>query len=58
MAFYRFYWIGVDGHIKRAEDVECYSDHVAEIVAAERKGSFPAIEIWLGARKIARIGAS
>ena len=56
MPIYRFYWIGPDGHIKAAENVECASDEEAITVAASRKGGFPAIEIWLGTRCVLRIG--
>ncbi len=53
---YRLYWIGADGHIKWGEFVECASDEEAQTVAIARKGAYPAMEVWLGTRRVARIG--
>lgn len=57
MARYRFYWIGTDGHIKGADIVECSSDDEARTVAIDRKGKFPAVEVWLDGRFVVRVGA-
>jgi len=55
MAFYRIYWIGDDGRIKRGEDTECASDAEAQRVALERIGSYAAIEVWEAGRRVARV---
>lgn len=55
---YRLYWIGADGHIKWGEFVECASDEEARTVAIARKGDYPAMEVWLGTRRVVRIGTT
>ncbi len=57
MGEYRFYWIGPDGLVKRADNVECASDAEANRIAAEYKVAAPAIEVWQGARRVLRLGA-
>ncbi len=57
MIDYRLYWIGDDGHSKRAENVECASDEEARMAAIDRRGSSVAVEVWSGQRFVARIGA-
>jgi hypothetical protein len=55
MPLYRIYWIGGDGHIKAAENVECASHEEAQTKALKVIGSYPAVEVWLGANRIARV---
>ena len=57
MALYRLYWIGRDGHIWAAQNVDCADDEQAKAYAADRLGEFTAIEVWLGARRVTRIDA-
>jgi hypothetical protein len=57
MTLYRFYWIGRDGHIWAAQNVDCASDEAAEATAAGRLGSFSAVEVWLLDRRVVRIDA-
>ena len=57
MSDYRLYWIGDDGHINLAENVECTSDEEARMAAIDRRGSFVAVVVWSGQRFVARIGA-
>jgi hypothetical protein len=57
MVLYRFYWIGRDGHIWAAQNVECASDEDAATTAVGRQGRFAAIEVWSGGRRVARIDA-
>ena len=48
---------GADGHIKTAENIVCASHREACATASDRQGDFPAIEVWLGTRRVTRIGA-
>jgi hypothetical protein len=57
MAVYRFYWVGDDDKIRRADNVECASDEDARRIAAEYKAASPAIEVWLGERRIVKLAA-
>lgn len=56
MPAYRFYWFGEDDHIKRAADIECATDADALLVAKQRIGAFPTIEVWRGTTRVARLG--
>ena len=58
MPLYRIYWIGGDGHIKAAENLECASDEEARTKALEVMGGFPMMEVWLGANRIAQLSRS
>jgi len=54
---YRFYELGNDGRIKRAEVIECSTDAVA-LEEAERRlltCGYPAIEVWEGGRRIGAV---
>lgn len=55
MPTYRFYWFGGDGHIKGAENIDCTNDADALLVGKQNIGEFPAIEIWLGTTRVARL---
>jgi hypothetical protein len=55
MALYRFYWFGIDGHIKAAENRDCASDEEAHSEALEVIGDYATMEVWLGARCVARL---
>jgi hypothetical protein len=55
MALYRFYWFGPDGHIKAAENRDCASDEEAQAEALEMIGDYATMEVWLGARCVARL---
>jgi hypothetical protein len=52
---YRFYFVGVDGHFKRASEIDCASDADALAVAETLAGRRAGIEVWERARFIARI---
>jgi hypothetical protein len=55
MALYRFYWFGSDGHIKAAENRDCASDEEAQAKALEMIAEHATLEVWLGARCVARL---
>jgi hypothetical protein len=58
MIGYRFYFLGQDGKIKSAEDIECPTDTDA-LAEAERRlaaGTYPAIEVWERARRVGLVG--
>ena len=52
---YRVYWFNAADHIEAAEDREWASDQEACSNTREMLGGFQAVEVWCGARLIARI---
>ena len=52
MPTYRVYWLGADGHIKAALNVDCASDQEARKAAVAKIGAYPAAEIWEGTRRV------
>jgi hypothetical protein len=57
MTEYRVYWFNAAGHIEAAEDHEWASDQEACSKTSEMLSGFQAVEVWCGARLIARITA-
>jgi hypothetical protein len=57
LASYRFYFMTVDDHIARGQDVECADDADA-IVRANALHHTYAVEVWRERRKVARIEPS
>lgn len=57
MLLYRMYWMGADGHYTGAEDIECASDQEAITKAWKQIGDAPAMEVWLGTRRVAQLGS-
>ena len=57
MALYRIYKLDADDHIADAENVECATDEEACAKALQMQGAYPAVEVWEGARRVARMGA-
>jgi hypothetical protein len=55
MALYRIYKVDADDHIADAENVECANDEEAGAKALQLKGAYPTVEVWEGARLVARI---
>ena len=53
---YRIYWISTDDHIVGADDLECGSDQDAMTQGSSRRAGAPAVELWQGTRRVARIG--
>ena len=51
---YRIYQLGPDDHIRRGHDVHCSTDAEAFAEIAHLIGSFPAAEVWCGARRVGR----
>jgi hypothetical protein len=58
MTTYRYYLLGDDGRISRADIVECPTDAAALKLAEQRLPScgYPAIEIWDRGRRIGMVG--
>jgi len=58
MTTYRYYLLGDDGKISRADVVECPSDAAALEMAEQRLPNcgYPAIEIWDRGRRIGIVG--
>ena len=52
---YRIYGIDAEDHIVHRDDFECGSDQEA-ITQASSHQDFPAMEVWEGTRRVARIG--
>jgi hypothetical protein len=50
---YRIYWIGADGRIKGAENIDCATDQDAVAEAWQRIGHSPGMEVWQEARRVA-----
>ena len=55
MALYRVYKVDADDHIADAENLECANDDEARAKALQLKGDYPVVEVWEGARLVARI---
>ena len=55
MAFYRMYFIDAAGHFVRADDGIFDNDADALAEAAAKLGSYPAIEVWTGARLVGKV---
>jgi hypothetical protein len=54
MAYYRIYFVGEDGHIRRAREIHMPSD--AEAIAfAEASAEGQRVEVWNRARLVSRI---
>jgi hypothetical protein len=53
---YRIYSINADDRIVRRDDFGCESDNEAITRASDHQGSSPAMEVWEGTRRVARIG--
>jgi hypothetical protein len=56
MPAYRLYFLGDDGHIVRALELDCRHDSQA-ISQAEHHADGRAMELWEGARQIQVFGA-
>jgi hypothetical protein len=48
--------VDTDDHIADAENVECANDADAYAKALQMQGAYPAVEVWEGARRVARMG--
>jgi hypothetical protein len=57
MEAYYIYLLDAQDRITSRFDVECESDQDAIRKAAEKIGSHPAIEIWMGSRRVAHMTA-
>ena len=57
MSYYRLYFMdGFHGHIERFEDFDADDDREAISATKPRRGAL-ALELWCGARKVARFDA-
>ena len=56
MAYYRFYFLDHQEHIRRALDVQC-KDDVDAIEQAIQRLDGRALEIWQGERPVRRVNA-
>jgi hypothetical protein len=54
MPAYRIYWLDSDDHIIAADNLIADADEEAGAAAEARLGRAPAVEVWRGARRIAR----
>ena len=55
MAFYRFYFVGTEGHFVSADDDVFENDEDAMAAAKAKLGVFPAAEVWTGSRFVGRV---
>ena len=58
LVLYRIYGINADDHIVHRDDFECGSDQEAITQASNHQDNFPAMEVWEGTRRVARIGTA
>jgi hypothetical protein len=54
MPAYRIYWLDKDDHIIAADNLIADADEEARAAAESRLGRAAAIEVWHGARRVAR----
>ena len=57
MAHYRFFFLGNDDHIVRADVVDCSTDDDAVAAARVASGDHRAVEVWELARRVERVDA-
>ena len=57
MALYRIYKVDAADHIVDAENIECADDEEECAKALRMKGAYPVVEVWEGARLVARTAA-
>jgi len=60
LVIYRCYFLGDDGKIKCAEEIECLTDSAALEEAESRLADceYPAIEVWARARRVGIVGGA
>ena len=57
MPFYRFYLLTAQDRIAGRQEATCDDDASALATAADVIGTFPAVEVWDGRRRVARLAA-